>query len=196
MIWAIVGGVLIVLAAMILIFAVILLLRKQKPQIEIKNDDVVLMAAYIKAQKEQAEAVAVAKQEKKDFMKQQLDVYKQTKEQLKEELRVRFDGKEWRPLESILKSADKGVVGVYILYNQTKNKYYIGQAKQILKRIRDHFEVEDVARDFLNGDKIQVKFLTASELGSDYRLDHIEKTGIEIFDAGKTGYNKTQGNKF
>jgi len=80
-----------------------------------------------------------------------------------------------------------------VLFNASKNKYYVGQAKQIYKRIRDHFAVEDIARDFLQGDEIRAMFLTANELDADYRLDHIERLGIELFDAEAKGYNKKQG---
>ena len=48
--------------------------------------------------------------------------------------------------------------------------------------------------DRLAGDRFQVKFLTTNELDGDYRLDHIEKTGIEIYNSDRTGYNKTTGN--
>jgi hypothetical protein len=80
------------------------------------------------------------------------------------------------------------------LFNESKNKYYVGQAKALTARIKKHFEIEQIARDFWAGDKISVKIITAAELGEDYRLDHIEKLGIELYDAEKNGYNKTVGN--
>ena len=101
--------------------------------------------------------------------------------------------KHGQPLQSILDSADKGGVGIYVIHNHTKNKYYVGQAKKLFDRIKKHFSVEQMPIDFLNGDHIYVKFLTANELDADYRLDHVEKTGIEIFESDKTGYNKNAG---
>ena len=186
-----VGIFLCLVAAAVVVF---MFLKTRKPRAEIQADDVATMAAYIRAEQQQKQAIETAKQEKKELSRAQLETFKQTKEQLRDKLKSQLDEKQWKPLESVLKSVDKGGVGIYVLYNETKNKYYVGQAKQLLKRVRDHFVVEDIARDYMNGDKIQVKFLTANELDADYRLDHIEKTGIELFNAGKTGYNKTEGN--
>ena len=189
-----------IIIGLVLMGLVIFLIEKHKqvkpkePHVQVKQENLEALAAYVRAQKEQDEEEQRLKDLKKADMKQKLEAFKQTKEQLKDKLKAQIDQKEWKPLESILKNADKGGTGIYILHNQTKNKYYVGQAKQLFKRVRDHFIVEDVAVDFMSGDKIQVKFLTANELDADYRLDHIEKTGIEIFDADKSGYNKNVGN--
>ena len=160
---------------------------------EIDPDNISALAEYVKTQKDQAEQQLQLKELKRADQKAKLENFKQTRDLLKEQLGTLFGAKEWQPLERILKSADKGGVGIYVLYNATKNKYYVGQAKQIYKRIRDHFAVEDIARDFLSGDEIKTMFLTTNELGDDYRMDHIERLGIEIFDAEKGGYNKKQG---
>lgn len=178
----------------LVIWAVVrtVLIKKHKT-VEVDRENITVLAEYVKADKEQKEQQQQLKELKRADQKAKLENFKQTREQLKEKLRMQFDGKEWQPLDKILKSADKGGIGIYVLYNETKNKYYVGQAKQIYKRIRDHFQVEDIARDFLNGDEIKARFLTANELDADYRMDHIETIGIEIFDAEKGGYNKKQG---
>jgi len=163
------------------------------PSVEVDPESIKALADFVKSQKEQADRQQQIKELKAADQKAKLENFKQTRDQLKETLRAQIDKKEWQPLEKILKSADKGGIGIYILFNATKNKYYVGQAKQIYKRIRDHFQVEDVARDFLQGDEIRTMFLTANELDADYRIDHIERIGIEIFDAEKNGYNKKQG---
>lgn len=163
------------------------------PNAEIDPGSIQALAEFVKAQKEQADQQRQLKELKAADQKAKLENFKQTRDQLKEKLRAQIDAKEWHPLEKILKSADKGGIGIYILFNATKNKYYVGQAKQIYKRIREHFQVEDIARDLLNGDEIRTMFLTANELDADYRMDHIERVGIEIFDAEKNGYNKKQG---
>jgi len=164
------------------------------PAVEVNPENVNEVVEFVRQQQQ----AAIEEQRLRDLKtaerKAQLETFKQTKEQLQENLKNQIGAKEWRPLESILKSADKGGVGIYILFNETKGKYYVGQAKQIYKRVRDHFAIEDIARDHLAGDKIEVKFLTANEIAADYRLDHIEKTAIEIFNADKAGYNKTTGN--
>lgn len=167
----------------------------KETQVEVEKENLETLAAYVRAQKEQAEDTARMKELRKAEQKQKLETFKQTRDQLREKLQSQINAKEWKPLDAVLRSADKGGVGIYILYNETKDKYYVGQAKQLFKRVRDHFNVENMARDFLTGDKFAVKFLTANELDSDYRLDHIEKTGIEIYGSDKgNGYNKTTGN--
>jgi len=105
-----------------------------------------------------------------------------------------LSAKQWMPLKSILAKLDKGGMGIYVLYNHTQKKYYVGQPKELYTRIKKHFEVEPIARDYLSGDEIAVKILNANELSEDFRIDHIEKTGIEIYNANVTGYNKTGGN--
>lgn len=185
---------LIILAAVICFVWLINKKKDGRKQIEISQENIKELTDYIKLQKQQAEEEQRIKDFKKAEQKQKLETFKQTKEHLQEKLKNQIDAKNWKPLESVLKSADKGGTGIYILYNETKNKYYVGQAKQIFKRVRDHFIIEDIALDHLAGDKIVFKFLTANELDADYRLDHIEKTGIEIFNSDKAGYNKTTGN--
>ena len=192
-----------IIAAIVVAVAVFVLYivvsRKRPPKetgkkIEVNQKDLEALAAYVKAQKEQAEEEIKLKDLKKAEQRQKLETFKQTKDLLKDKLKSQIDRKEWKPLESVLRSADTGGTGIYILHNKTKNKYYVGQAKQLFKRVRDHFTVEDITLDFLRGDEMRVKFLTANELDADYRLDHIEKTGIEIFDSDKNGYNRTTGN--
>ena len=172
---------------------VLWLLRGRSGRAEVRHDDIEALAEYVKSEKAAKEQEAAVKELKRADQKQKLENFKQTREQLREKLKNQIDAKTWQPLESILKSADKGGVGLYVLYNATKDKYYVGQAKQLYKRVREHFKVEDIARDHIAGDKITVKFLTANELDEDYRIDHIEKTGIEIFGKDKC-YNKTTGN--
>jgi len=163
-------------------------------QIEVDPRAINTMVAYLEAQKREAEERAKLEALRKAKMKTELETFKLTKETLKDSLKRQFDAKEWLALDKVLHSVDKGGTGIYLIYNQTKNKYYVGQAKQLYKRVRDHFIIEQLALDKYAGDKIAVKFITANELDSDYRLDHIEKTGIEIFESDKTGYNRTKGN--
>ena len=179
-----------VVAAVVVFFA----LRKKSPRTtEVDPENIRALAEFVKAQQQQTEQQQQAKELKRADQAAKLENFRQTREQLREKLRAQFDAKRWTPLSKILTSADKGGVGIYVLFNATKNKYYVGQAKQIYKRIREHFFVEDIARDALFGDEIRAAYLTANELDADYRIDHIERLGIEIFDAEKSGYNRKQG---
>jgi hypothetical protein len=128
-------------------------------------------------------------------LKEKRENFKMTREQLREDLRGKLDAKTWGALADVLRSADKGGVGIYVLYNETKDKYYIGQAKRINDRIKQHFAIEPIAMHHLEGDVIKVKTLYANEVDvQKYNLDHIEKLGIEIFESATSGYNKTSGN--
>ena len=194
------GFLIIVLIVIAIILYLVFRIVKQKqkpvdePKIEVDKESIETLAEWVKVQKKQADEEKHFKDLKKAEQKQKLEVFKQTKDILKDKLKAQIDQKEWSSLNSVLERTDKGGMGIYIIYNETKDKYYVGQSKQLIKRVKDHFFVEAIARDFLAGDRMSVKFLTANELDSDYRLDHIEKTGIEIFGSDKNGYNKTIGN--
>ena len=183
-----------VLAIRLIFWHTIFKPTKPEPDVvEVDPENIKALAEFVKQQQQQEQQKQQLKELAKADRTAKLENFKQTREQLKEKLRAQFGAKAWQPLDKVLKSADKGGIGIYVLFNATKNKYYVGQAKQIYKRIRDHFCVEDIARDFLCGDEIRAMFLTANELDADYRMDHIERLGIEIFDAEKNGYNKKQG---
>ena len=171
---------------------------------QINKDKFETLLEYVQTDKEQKEREQTIRNEEqtlKDIAKaekrEKLETFKRTKNELRDKLRAKFDAKDWQPIETVLNRIDKGNIGTYVLYNETKNKYYVGQAKESLKRIRDHFKIEQIAIDHRDGDIIKFKVLDpvdASELYSDYRIDHIEKAAIEAFDANTSGYNKTTGN--
>ncbi len=184
-----------VIAVIILVIAVVLLLRRKPDSIiEVDEKNVGELADFVRAMKREQEEKQSMAAIRKTELKSKLEHFKQTKDELRDRLSAKFNMKGWTPLSNILNSTDKGTVGIYVLYNRSKNKYYVGQAKALISRIKKHFDVESIAKDFLQGDSIDVKVLTATELGNDYRMDHIEKMGIEIFDANNSGYNKTAGN--
>ena len=87
--------------------------------------------------------------------------------------------------------------GVYILYNKTKNMYYIGQAKQILNRVNSHFTGKgngDVYADYKYGDEFTIKMISLENSG--YKtLNELEKNTIMTYNAFSKGYNKTRGNR-
>lgn len=85
--------------------------------------------------------------------------------------------------------------GVYILHNETKDKYYVGQAQKIFNRVNQHFTGKgngDVYADYKYGDKFTIRFIKLSESG--FRsLDDLEHSAILKYDAYKKGYNKNRG---
>ncbi len=87
--------------------------------------------------------------------------------------------------------------GVYVLFNRTKNKYYVGQGKQVLDRVNMHFTGKgngDVYADYKYGDDFTIKIIGLKRSG--YRtLNALERDAIATFDACAKGYNKTKGNR-
>lgn len=88
------------------------------------------------------------------------------------------------------------IVGVYIIYNQSKDMYYVGQAKRLFFRVNQHFTGHgngDVYADYKYGDRFIIKLIPLNESGYD-DIDKLEKDKIEEYKAKEAGYNKTTGN--
>lgn len=89
------------------------------------------------------------------------------------------------------------MVGVYVIYNKTKNMYYVGQATRLFFRVNQHFTGHgncDVYGDYKRDkDKFLIKLMPITNSGY-YDLDLFEKDMIAKYDAYKTGYNRTKGN--
>ena len=87
--------------------------------------------------------------------------------------------------------------GVYIIWNKTKDKHYVGQSKNLGKRLNQHFsngEVRNVifAKDWYSNDYFCYKFYFCQTKDE---LDLLEKQKIDEFFAFDRGYNSTGGNK-
>lgn len=95
-----------------------------------------------------------------------------------------------------LYNEEKDFRGVYILFNEDKNKYYVGQGVRVLSRINTHFSGRgngDVYADYKYLDRFTIKVIPLA--GSDYAtLNQLEKATIEYYDAFASGYNRTRGN--
>ena len=88
--------------------------------------------------------------------------------------------------------------GVYVIWNKTNDKHYVGQSKNLEKRIfQQHFKSGDVndivfAKDWYKGNLFSYKYFI---LKTKDELDLIENELIEIYDAFNLGYNKKVGNR-
>lgn len=91
---------------------------------------------------------------------------------------------------------DKQFPGVYILFNKTKNMYYVGQAQYIFDRVNGHFTGKgngDVYADYKYGDEFIIKMISLEK--SEYSsLNELERHTIMTYNAFSKGYNKTRGN--
>lgn len=88
-------------------------------------------------------------------------------------------------------------MGVYILYNKTKNMYYVGQGKEVLNRVNSHFTGKgngDVYADYKYGDYFTIKMIALDKSGY-ASLNELERNTIMTYDSFASGYNKTRGNR-
>lgn len=91
----------------------------------------------------------------------------------------------------------KNFAGVYILFNKTKNMYYVGQGKQVLNRVNAHFTGKgngDVYADYKYGDIFTIKMIALENSGFT-SLNDLERNTIRRYNAYSKGYNKTRGNR-
>ncbi|WP_416037851.1 GIY-YIG nuclease family protein [Lactococcus formosensis] len=61
--------------------------------------------------------------------------------------------------------------GIYILHNYTKNRYYVGQGKNVNRRMLDHFtkskSKNSILKDYKQGDMFEYKQIKLIESGFD-----------------------------
>ncbi len=92
---------------------------------------------------------------------------------------------------------DNEIKGIYIFWNKTKNKYYVGQSKNVIKRVMNqHFnkgEVKNIifAKDWFNDDDFYWKYI---ECETKDEMDQLEKNYIEEYNSFAKGYNSNSGN--
>lgn len=87
--------------------------------------------------------------------------------------------------------------GIYILFNHTKNMYYVGQGKKVFQRVNNHFTGHgngDVYADYKYGDSFTIKMIALENSGFS-TLNELERNAIMTYDAYSHGYNKTRGNR-
>ena len=91
----------------------------------------------------------------------------------------------------------RNFAGVYILYNKSKNMYYVGQSKQVLNRVNAHFTGKgngDVYADYKYGDIFSIRMIALENSGFN-SLNELERNTIARYNSFSSGYNKTRGNR-
>ena len=91
---------------------------------------------------------------------------------------------------------DEDFTGIYVLYNASKDKYYVGQSVHVLKRVRQHFTGHgngDVYADWKYGDSFTIRVCKLVDSGY-ANLNDLERDAIQAYDAYDKGYNRTGGN--
>lgn len=105
-------------------------------------------------------------------------------------------------LKSICGIEQKKIIGCYIIRNKLNNKHYVGQSKDVIRRLKQHFKgtvPNNVifAEDYYctpienRNDLFEVKIISCSTKDE---LDKTEKQLIEKYDSFNSGYNGTNGN--
>ncbi len=87
--------------------------------------------------------------------------------------------------------------GVYVLFNKSKNMYFVGQGVRVLTRINNHFTGRgngDVYADYKYGDNFTIKIIPLERSGFN-TLNELERNTISTYNAYGKGYNKTRGNR-
>ena len=106
------------------------------------------------------------------------------------------------PLKKLVGFDYEKIIGCYVIHNTENNKYYVGQSKDVYKRIKQHFSgttpknvifAEDYYLSKLENKEnlFEVKIIPCQTKDE---LDKTEKDLIEAYDACNTGYNGTKGN--
>ena len=84
--------------------------------------------------------------------------------------------------------------GVYVIQNLHNKYYYVGQSKQILKRVNNHLTGKgngNLYADYKYGAQLEI---TLIKVPND-RLNEVERFLIDKLQATTKGYNRTAGNK-
>lgn len=104
------------------------------------------------------------------------------------------------PLKTIAGIEYKKIIGCYVIKNRINERYYVGQSKDVIKRIHQHFKGTCpnniiFAKDYFSAEDkenlFEIKILPCSTKDE---LDKTEKELIEKYDAFLSGYNGTSGN--
>lgn len=87
--------------------------------------------------------------------------------------------------------------GIYIMQNNIKNIYYIGQAEKVFDRAYKHFVLNEgnprVYKDYNLGDEFIVSLIPL-ENTSFLSLNELEDNAIRAYDSFQNGYNRMPGN--
>ena len=104
------------------------------------------------------------------------------------------------PLKSFSGLEYQKIVGCYVIRNNENKKYYVGQSKDVIKRLKQHFKgtvpknivfAEDYFSSNQKDNLFSVKIL---HLTTKDQLDKKERELIEFYDSRNNGYNGTAGN--
>lgn len=94
------------------------------------------------------------------------------------------------------------IIGVYVIHNKEKDKYYVGQSKDVMKRIKQHFN-GTIPKNTIFAEDYYTSEIEKRENIFEFKiircetkdeLDSLEKKLIYEYDSWNNGYNGTSGN--
>lgn len=109
---------------------------------------------------------------------------------------------DFTPLKSLSGITYEKIKGVYVIRNRELDKIYVGQSKDVLKRLKDHFTGTEPKNIIFAEDYYQSKIENRADL-FEFKIealetkDELDKREMELiaeYDAFNNGYNKTAGN--
>ena len=119
---------------------------------------------------------------------------------LPEQANINNNGK-FIPLKELSSFEYRKIRGCYIIRNRELDKYYVGQSKDIIKRLKTHFIQTKPHNYIFYEDWFNSKFENKEDLfefkiieNNTIDLDILEKNLIEKYDSKNRGYNLTKGN--
>ena len=119
------------------------------------------------------------------------------------EIDINHTSEDFIPIKSISSFKKEQIIGCYIIMNNENGKCYVGQSKDVLKRLRQHFKGTEPINIIFANDYYSSSFVKKEDLFSvkiipcqtKDELDRTERKLIEEYGARQTGYNSTVGNK-
>ena len=114
---------------------------------------------------------------------------------------VNINNGKFTPLKELSSFEYRKIRGCYIIRNRELDKYYVGQSKDIIKRLKTHFIQTKPHNIIFYDDWINSNFENKEDLfefkiieNNTIDLDALEKNLIEKYDSKNRGYNLTKGN--
>lgn len=157
-------------------------------KVEIENIEEELL--FFKINKEE---IAKLKSEKENFVRQLNNIVPQ-------DIKTK---NVFIPLTIFLTEKSDDFKGIYIIKNKINNKVYVGQSKNVLKRLRQHFDKDCRPKnvvffeDYFKTDESQRQDLfdvLTIDCQTKDELDVLERKMILKYNSYEQGYNKTTGN--
>lgn len=87
--------------------------------------------------------------------------------------------------------------GIYIIFNRDRGIYYVGQAKNMVKRAQQHFMLNagnpEIYEHYCSGEKFIISLIPL-EKTTFLSLNDLEDYAIRAYDSYPSGYNRVPGN--